>query len=144
MMHITLARTIVTALATSTILIAAVKPRVFITESPAPQISGGGSVGQVKDSLSFTGGTSPQNVEVIKTFSRRCRDVIVTANRDKADYIVRLDHEAISPTTLFVHGNKAAVFDKNGDLVYSNSSRLLGTAVRETCSAITTRSTRTR
>jgi hypothetical protein len=141
MMHITLARTIITALAMSTILTAADKPRVFITESPAPQISGGGSVGQVKGSLSFTGGTSPQNVEVMKTFSRRCRDVIVTANRDKADYIVRLDHEAISPTTLFVHGNKVAVFDKNEDLVYSDSSRLLSTAVREACSAITTRST---
>lgn len=140
MTHLTLARTAVTALAVATILAAAEKPRVFITESPTPQISGDG-VGQLKGSLAFEGGTSPQNVEVMKMFSRRCRDVTVTANRDKADYIVRLDHEAISPTTLFVHGNKVAVFDKNEDLIYSDSSRLLSTAVRGACSAIADRST---
>ena len=140
-MHITLARTAVTALAIATILAAAEKPRVFITESAASKLSGNGSVGQLKGSLAFTGGTSPQNVEVIKTFSRKCRDVIVTANRDKADYIVRLDHEAISPTTPFVHGNKVAVFDKNEDLIYSDATRLLRTVVKGACSAVTDGST---
>lgn len=140
-MRITLARTAVPALAMAAILAAAGKPRVFITESAAPQISGDGSVGQLKGSLAFTGGTSPQNADVIKAFSQRCRDVIVTANRDKADYIVRLDHEAINPTTPFVHGNKVAVFNKNEDLIYSDSTRLLSSAVRGACSAIAHRST---
>ncbi|HEY3456123.1 MAG TPA: hypothetical protein VGK64_16210 [Bryobacteraceae bacterium] len=140
-MHITLARTAVTALVMAAVLAAAEKPRVFITESAASKLSGNGSVGQLKGSLAFTGGTSPQNVEVMKTFSRKCRDVIVTANRDKADYIVRLDHEPINPTTPFVHGNKVAVFDKDEDLIYSDSSRLLGSAVKGACSAITNRST---
>ena len=135
-MHIALARTAVTALAVAAILAAAEKPRVFITESAASKLSGNGSVGQLKGSLAFTGGTSPQNVEVMKMFSRKCRDVIVTANRDKADYIVRVDHEPINPTTPFVHGNKVAVFDKNEDLIYSDSIRLLSTAVRGACSAI--------
>jgi hypothetical protein len=136
----TLVRMTLTALAISTILTAGSRPRVFITESPAAQVSGDGSVGEVRGSVAFTGGTSPQNVEVMKAFSRSCRDAIVTANRDKADYIVRLDHEAVNPTTLFVHGNKVAVFNKNEDLIYSNSSRLLSSAVRGACSAITDRS----
>ena len=136
-MHITLARTAVPALVMAAVLAAAEKPRVFITESAAPKLSGNGSVGQLKGSLAFTGGTSPENVEVMKTFSRRCRDVIVTANRDKADYVVRLDHEPINPTTPFVHGNKVAVFDKKEDLIYSDSTRLLSTAVSGACSAIT-------
>lgn len=126
-----------TAVTVSTILAATIKPRVFITESPSPQVSGD----EVKGSLAFTGGTSPQNVEVMKAFSRICPDAIVTANREKADYVLRLDHEAINPTTLFVHGNKVAVFNKNEDLIYSNSSRLLSSAVRSACSAITDRST---
>jgi hypothetical protein len=141
MMHMRSVRTALITVAMSTILAAADKPRVFITESPSPQVSGDGSVGEVKGSLAFTGGTSPQNVEVIKAFSRSCHDTIVTANRDKADYIVRLDHEAINPTTPFVHGNKVAVFNKNEDLIYSNSSRLLSSAVKGACSAITDRST---
>ena len=113
------------------------KPRVFITESAAAQASGDAAVADVKGSLAFMGGTSPQNVEVIKAFAQRCPGVIVTANREKADYLVRLDHEAINPTTPFTHGNKVAVFDGNADLIYSNSNRLLSGAVKGACTAIT-------
>jgi hypothetical protein len=116
---------------------AAEKPRVFITESTATQVSGNAAVADVKGSLALTGGTSPQNVEVMKAFAQRCPAVIVTANREKADYLVRLDHEAINPTTPFTHGNKVAVFNGNEDLIYSNSSRLLGGAVKGACTAIT-------
>jgi hypothetical protein len=128
---------IVTILALPAILAAAGKPRVFITESTSARLSSDASVGQVKGSLAFTGGTSPQNVEVMKAFSRNCHDAVITANREKADYTVRLDHEPLSPTTPFVHGNKVAVFDKNEDLIYTNSTRLLGSAVKGACDAIT-------
>ncbi|MGA8029371.1 MAG: hypothetical protein WB992_19695 [Bryobacteraceae bacterium] len=111
--------------------------RVFITESTAPQASGDAAAGDVKGSLRLTGGTSPQNVEVMKAFMRHCPAVIVTANREKADYLVRLDHEAINPTTPFVHGNKVAVFDKDEDLMYSNSTRTLNSAVKDACAVIT-------
>ncbi len=116
---------------------AAEKPRVFITESTAAQASGDVADGNAKSSLAFTGGTSPQNVEVIKAFARYCPAVVVTANREKAEYLVQLDHEAINPTTPFVHGNKVAVFNKKEDLIYSNSTRILSSAVRDACSAIT-------
>jgi len=112
------------------------KPRVFVTESGSAQLSGSGSVGDARESLAFAGGTSPQNVEVMKAFVRYCPAVIVTASRDRADYLVRLDHDAINPTTPFVHGNKVAVFDKSEDLVYSNSTRVLSTAVKDACAAI--------
>ena len=113
------------------------KPRIFITESLASQASADASAGQVNGSLAFTGGTSPQSVEVIKEFSRRCPGVIVTADRNKAEYVVRLDHDAISPTTPFVHGNKVAVFNKDEDLLYSNATRTLKSAVKDACTAIT-------
>jgi hypothetical protein len=116
---------------------AAQKPRIFITESTAVQASGDAAIGDAKGSLAFTGGTSPQNVEVMKVFVRYCPAVVVTANREKADYLVRLDHEAINPTTPFVHGNKVAVFNKNEDLMYSNSTRILSSAVKDACAAIT-------
>ena len=72
----------------------------------------------------------------MKSFVRYCPSVTVTANREKADYLVRLDHEAINPTTLFVHGNKVAAFNKNEDLMYSNSTRILSSAVKDACVAI--------
>jgi hypothetical protein len=115
------------------------KPRVLITESRS-LIMGDASIGDTKGSLLVTGGTSPQNVEVMKIFTQRCPGVIVTANREKADYIVRLDHEETSPATPFVRGNKVAVFNKDQDLIYSNSTRFLGNAVKDACRAITGRS----
>jgi hypothetical protein len=118
---------------------AAERPRVFVTESRATQASGEASVGDVKGALALIGGTSPESVEVMKTFAKQCPDVVVTANREKADFLVRLDHEGINPTTPFVHGNKLAVFNKDQDLVLSNSTRLLGNAVKEACAAIVAR-----
>jgi hypothetical protein len=113
------------------------KPRVFITESQALQLSGRAAAGDAKGSLLMTGGTSPQSVEVMKSFTQLCPGVVVTASREKADYVVRLDHEDSNPTTLFVKGNKVAVFNKDQDLVYSGSTRLLGNAVKGACAAIT-------
>lgn len=113
------------------------KPRVFITESGSPQASGDAAVGDAKGSLAIVGGTSPQNIEVMRAFSQHCPGVIVTADRDKAEYLIRLDHDPINPTTPFVHGNKVAVFDKSDDLIYSNSTRTLGSAVKGACTAIT-------
>ena len=115
---------------------AAEKPRVFITESQSIQLSGDAAVGDVKGNLALAGGTSPQNVEVMKAFIQRCPEVIVTSNRDKADYIVRLDHDVPGPTTPFVRGNKVAIFSKSEDLIYGNSTRLLGNAVKGACAAI--------
>jgi hypothetical protein len=112
------------------------KPRIFITETTAPQASGDASVGDARGTLAFTGGSSPQSVEVMRTFERYCPAVVITANRDKADYLVQFDHEAINPTTPFTHGNKVAVFDKNEDLIYSNSTRTLSSGVKDACRAI--------
>lgn len=112
------------------------KPRVFITETTAAQASGDAVVGDAKGSLAFTGGNSPQSVEVMKAFVRYCPAAVVTANREKADYVIQLDHEAINPTTPFVHGNKVAVFDRDEDLIYSNSTRILSSAVKDACAAL--------
>ncbi|HEY1239856.1 MAG TPA: hypothetical protein VGF16_04825 [Bryobacteraceae bacterium] len=111
---------------------AADKPRVFVTESSPLQLAGKADGA----SLSFSGGTSPQNVEVMKQMQQRCPGVIITADPEKADYTVRLDHEPPNPTTLFVHGNKVAVFDRSQDLIFSDSTRLLKTAVDKACAAM--------
>ena len=117
-------------------LAAADKPRIFVTESQATQLAGQAAAGEVKGSLKFTGGTSPQNIEVMKTFAARCPSVTVTSDRDKADFTVRLDHEGLSPVTPFTRGNKVAVFNKNADLIYSSSTRVLSSAVNGACAAI--------
>jgi hypothetical protein len=121
---------------------AAEKPRIFITESGAAVLKGEAAVSNAKGSLSFTGGTTPQNIEVMKAFAKICPGVAVTASREKADYVVRFDHEELSPVTPFTKGNKVAIFDRSDDLVYSNSTRTLGTSVKGACTALTTAAVR--
>jgi hypothetical protein len=111
----------VVALAIPLSVAGAEKPRVFITESQSLQLLGDASIGDTKGSLLLMGGTSPQSVEVMKNFIKRCPGVIVTA-------------------TPFVQGNKIAVFNKDQDLIYSGSTRFLGNAVKDACGAITGRS----
>ena len=107
---------------------AADKPRVFITESGVTEISA--------ENLTVRKGTSPENIEVMKAFLKHCPAVVVTSNREKADYVVRFDRESPGPITPFVKGNKVAAFDRNQDLVYSDSARYLARAVKSTCSAL--------
>jgi ABC-type phosphate transport system substrate-binding protein len=115
------------------------KPRVYITDSDSWQTSGGFSgggadgVGAVAGSSS--GGARPQTAEIMKTFGEKCPGVTVTINRERADYIVILQHEG--GKEFFQKDNKVAVFNKEGDMVLSNSSRSLGNAVKEACGRVT-------
>jgi hypothetical protein len=116
--------------------VATEKPRIFVTESQSLQLSGEAALGDAQGGLSVAGGTSPQNIEVMKTFLRRCPAVLVTGNREKADFVVRLDHQEPNPTTPFVRANKVAVFNKDDDLIYGTSTRTLTSAVKGACEAI--------
>ncbi len=110
------------------------KPRVFITDSNSWTVSGGfgGSLDAAGGAMS--GGARPQTAEIMKTFSERCMSTTVTIKRDNADYVVVLDHEG--GKEIVRRDNKIAVFDKNGDMIYSGSTRILGNAVKDACSAI--------
>ena len=111
------------------------RPRVFITDSQSWEISGGfGGSGDVI-SGSAKGGARPQTAEIIKTFGERCSNSLVTNQREKADYVVLLDHEG--GKSLVLRDNKFAVFNKDGDAIKSGSTRSLGNAVKDACAALT-------
>ena len=119
-------------------LIAAEKPRIFIAGRDPVQITGETASGDAKGSLTVTrSGTASQDVAVLKTFLERCPAVVVTGNAEKADYIVRVNHDEVSPATPFVAGNKIAVFNREDELIYGTSARLLRNAVKDACKAIT-------
>jgi hypothetical protein len=61
--------------------------------------------------------------------------VIVTINREKADYILILEHEG--GKEFFLRDNKVALFKKDGDMILSNSTRSLGNAVKDVCGRMT-------
>ena len=113
---------------------AAEKPRVYVSDSKSWQISGG--FGGTADGFggANSGGDRPQTAEIIKTFNERCPAVIVNNMKEKADYVVLLDHEG-GKEAIF-RDNKVVVFNKDGDSIMSHSTRSLGNAVKDACTVI--------
>lgn len=112
------------------------KPRVFITDSQSWEMEGaaGGTGGTF--GAHTHGGARPQTAEIIKTFSEKCPNVVVNNMREKAAFIVVLDHEGGKGALR--HKNKVAVFDaQTGDSIVSKSTLSLGGSVEEACRAIT-------
>lgn len=113
---------------------AAEGPRVFITDSKSWEISGhsGGTRGAFGGETH--GGARPQTAEIIKTFGERCPMAIVTMKQEKADYIVVLEHEG--GKSMLRRDNKVAVFNKDGDAIFSRSTMSLGGSVKDACGAL--------
>jgi hypothetical protein len=121
-------------LASVTWAAAADRPRIYITDSKSWEISGGVAGGANGIGGAAGGGDRPQTAEIIKTFGERCPNAIVNNNKDKADYVVLLDHEGgKSPIS---RDNKVVVFNKDGDSIMSASMRSLVNAVQGACSAM--------
>ena len=110
------------------------KVRVFITDSESWQVSGGFGGTSGTSGGGVSGGARPQTVEIMKTFGKRCPELTVTLRRDKADYVVLLEHEGGKGVAR--RDNKVAVFNADGDMIYSGSTRTLGNSVKNACKAI--------
>jgi len=110
------------------------KPRVFVTDSQSWQMSGGFGGNSDGFGGGMSGGARPQTAEIIKTFGEKCKDCIVTIKKEKADYIVILEHEGGKG---FVRkDNKFAIFNGDGDAIRSGSTRSLGNSVKDACDAL--------
>jgi hypothetical protein len=110
------------------------KIRVYITDSNSWAASGGFATSRGSGGGSFSAGSKPQTVELIKTFGERCPSVVVTMEKTKADFVVLFDRE--SAKGIARKRDKIAVFKKDGDVLYSESVRSVGTAVQDSCASI--------
>lgn len=114
------------------------KVRVFVTDSQSWESRGSGGGGGNKNGWaagsSFSGGARPQTAEIIKTLNQRCPELTVTNNLGRANFVIVLDHEG--GKGLLAHRNKIAVFNQDGDDIFSNSTRELGNAVKDACDAM--------
>jgi len=114
--------------------VAAEKPRVYVSDSKSWEISGGAGGADGAIGATGGGGDRPQTAEIIKTFGERCPAVTINNKKDKADYVVLLDHEG--GKELVFRDNKVVVFNKDGDSIMSHSTRSLGNAVKDACGVI--------
>ena len=110
------------------------KIRIYVTDSQSWEVTGGWGAANGSGAGATSGGARPQTAEIIKTFNERCPQYTVTNNNDRANFAVLLDHEG-GKGVLF-HRNKIAVFNRDGDAIFSDSTRELGNAVKDACAAI--------
>lgn len=114
------------------------KTRVFVTDSQSWETRGGGSAGGNSHGWGahswMAGGARPQTAEIIKTLNQRCPEITVTNNLDRADFVLTLDHEGGKGA--LAHRNKVAVFNHDGDDIFSASTRELGNSVKDACHAM--------
>ena len=110
------------------------KVRIYVTDSDSWSTSGGFISGDDLGLGRSSGGARLQTVEIVKTFNQRCPRLTVTIKKQSADYIVMLDHEG--GKQIFRVNNKIAIFNSEGDAIYSGSTRSLGNAVKDSCQAI--------
>lgn len=114
------------------------KTRVFVTDSQSWETRGGSAAGGNRNGWGghswIAGGARPQTAEIIKTINERCPEITVTNNLQKADFVLTLDHEG--GKGLLAHRNKVAVFNRDGDDVFSASTRELGNSVKDACAAM--------
>jgi hypothetical protein len=119
------------------------KIRIYVSDSESWEMVGGwGASGHQNSDGSggfsggghMSGGARPQTAEIMKTFNQRCPEYTITNNRDRADFAVILDHEG--GKGLVRRRNKIAVFDREGDSIFTDSTRELGNSVKDACTAI--------
>jgi hypothetical protein len=110
------------------------KPRVFVSDSRSWAASGGFAGVAEPVGGGSSGGARPQTAEIMKTFGERCPESVVTIKREKADYVIILDHEG--GKGFLRRDNKFALFNKDGDAIKSGSTRSLGNSVKDACEAL--------
>lgn len=110
---------------------------VYVTDSQSWEMRGGWGVRGNSETWGGSGyqsGSAPQTAEMIKTLNQRCPQLTVTNNTQKADFAVLLEHQG-GKGYLRRH-NKIAVFNRDGDDIFSDSTRALGNSVKDACEAI--------
>jgi hypothetical protein len=110
---------VITAFVTSISLGQEAPKRVFLTAGDLPS----GAVG-----LSTT--------DVIKAVNQKCVNVTITNDKAKADYVLETAYAWCCTPRGESRGYKFALFNKDGDAIFSTKTHTLTNAVRDVCNAI--------
>jgi hypothetical protein len=122
--------------------------RVFITDNKGWYSTGvaGGSDGSF--GARSVGGSVSDNLPLIQGFVKQCPGIIVTQNKDNADYVVLFEGNHTKKAEASTAGlvglvvllsakyEQIAVFRGNGDILFTGNTRHLKNAVKDACSSV--------
>ncbi len=106
--------------------------RVLLTDSKSWEMSGGFAWRSDAGARTEQGQVPAPKPEFVKALRERCPAVIVTTLRERADYIMLLDHSGWHSPPY-----RVVVLSQTGDVIHSGGTQLLGNAVKDACDAIT-------
>jgi hypothetical protein len=104
------------------------KPRIWVAPNGAWRTHGG-SPGQVE------GEVENRTIEVSSDFAQYCKDVLVNADFDKANYVVEINRR-LKTLPIRIERTDIAVYRWNADLVGGASKSSVGAAVKAGCEII--------
>jgi hypothetical protein len=111
--------------------------RVFITDRDAWAESG--TAVATKDSAiaSFQAGIQRGHTEQVKTLSKSCLRVTITADKASADLVVVWDTKTWQQTSWSGHQNEYAIYNSKGDLMGSGAAHKMTNAAKDICGVLT-------
>jgi hypothetical protein len=74
--------------------------------------------------------------EVVKTVGERCPNVTVTMDKERAFFVLSIEHEEAAMKGLARRRNHITVVNREGDVVFSKNDRELGNAIKDACSSM--------
>ncbi len=118
------------------------KIRVFVDANSSTEFASKGSAhrglfGGVSTNVSGTQYEHSQVPEVIKTLGERCPGVTVTMNKDRAYFLLSIEHESAVQKGAARRRNHVMVVNRDGDVIFSKNDRELGNAVKDACPSMT-------
>lgn len=76
------------------------------------------------------------SVDLLKELSEKCTAVVLTDTQEKADYRLEAGYAWCCTPRGESRGYKFALFNKDGDAVFSTKTHTLANAVKDVCNAI--------
>lgn len=114
------------------------KIRVFVNANSSTEFVSSGNAnrglfGGVSTHVSGTQYEHSQVPEVIKTLGERCPSVTVTLNKDRAYFLLSVEHESAAQKGLARRRNHVTIVNREGDVIFSKDDRELGNAIKDGC-----------
>jgi|SRR5271165_7662346 len=104
------------------------QPRVFLMNNDSFEMSAAGGVAQ--------GQVRPMSAEQTKDMSSGCPGIIITATREKADFVVNWKTKSWDQTSWAGHQNDFSVYNAAGDLIGTGQSHRASASAKDICNLI--------
>jgi len=112
------------------------KPRVYLTDRDSWKEAGCVVASNGNATGRMSGRVVREHTENVRTFNNACPSVTVTERKEKADFALIWDCTNWNETAWTGNQNNMAVYNRDGDLIWSGASHKMTTGAKDACKAV--------